>query len=116
MRKIALAALLAVSAGLGSCVVGPHQLGRTVDDWDRKMYVESPWLDAALNIIPVVPIAKFGAGIADFFVTDAYTFWLKDAFAGKGGTGFVHYQDTSSRQMKSLLADGKFLEISGEKM
>ena len=116
MRKFVLGALLTCFAGLGSCIVGPHQLARTVDDWDRKMYVESPWLDAVLNIIPVVPLAKFGAGIGDFFITDAYAFWFKDAFSGEGGTGFDHWQDSSSKKMKSLLLDGgKFLEIEGAK-
>ena len=83
MRKIAIAALLAASFTLGGCYSGPHQLQRTVDDWDQKVYVDSPWLNAVLMIIPVIPLARFGAAIGDFFITDAYAFWLNDAFGGK---------------------------------
>jgi hypothetical protein len=96
-------------------MVGPHQMSRTVDDWDRKLYVDSPWLDVVLNIIPVVPLAKVGAAIVDGLVGDLYTFWAKDAFGGKGGTGFVHWTDSANHTMKSLmLDDGKFLEVTNK--
>ncbi len=114
MRKISIALVLLVGLLFSGCIAGPHQLRRTVDDWDNKMYVESPWLDAVLWIVPVIPLADFGAFIADFFVTDAYTFWLEDAFGGEGGTGYINYDAGASRNMKSLLSDdGKFLEITG---
>ncbi|MGE0141650.1 MAG: hypothetical protein AB7I19_15180 [Planctomycetota bacterium] len=114
MRKIAIAALLALSGLFAGCAAGPHQLQRTVDDWDHKMYVESPWIDAVLYIIPVIPLARYGAAIGDFFVTDAYAFWLNDAFGGDGGTGFRHKEVASKRSMGSLLRDdGKFLKIDG---
>ena len=111
MRKLAIA-LLASCCFFGSCAAGPHQLRRSVDDWDHKMYVNSPWIDAVLWVIPVMPLAFFGAGIGDFFVTDAYAFWFKDAWDGKG-TGYSHLAVTpTDGQMKSLLSDdGKFLEI-----
>ncbi|MFO1051927.1 MAG: hypothetical protein U1F36_06910 [Planctomycetota bacterium] len=114
MRKIAIAALLAASFTLGGCYSGPHQLQRTVDDWDQKVYVDSPWLNAVLMIIPVIPLARFGAAIGDFFITDAYAFWLNDAFGGQGGAGFRHKEIASKRSMGSLLRDdGKFLKIDG---
>ncbi len=74
MRKIAMALALLGATSLTGCLAGPHQLSRTVDDWDHKLYVENVWVDAALWVVPVIPIAKFAASIGDFFVTDAYTF------------------------------------------
>ena len=112
MRKFVLGALLTCFAGLGSCIVGPHQLSRTVDDWDRKMYVESPWLNGALHFIPVIPIVGFFASVGDFFVVDAYSFWFKDAWDGKG-TAFTHFTvKPVDGAMHSLMSDdGKFLEV-----
>lgn len=112
MRKSALALMLILSAAFSGCFAGPHQLKRTVDDWDHKMYVENPWVDAVLWIVPVFPFAHFVAGIGDFFVTDAYAFWFKDAFAGDGGTGFKHHMPEAKRTMGSLLGDGKLLMIN----
>jgi hypothetical protein len=113
MRRLALACALLFSVSLTGCLAGPHQLRRTVDDWDNKMYVKSPWVDAVLWIVPVFPILNFGATIGDFFVTDGYTFWIKDAFTGQGGTGFKHYDVQSTKTMKSLLSDdGKFLQAT----
>src|SRR5690606_5226965 len=103
MKKLASALALAAVVSLTSCASGPHQLARTVDDWDQKVYINSPWLNAVLYIVPVFPLAQFGAGIGDFFVTDAYAFWFKDAWDGKG-TGFEHYkQNWTDGRMKSLL-------------
>lgn len=114
MRKsfLALAAAAVTSISLTSCLAGPHQLRRTVDDWDHKMYVDSPWLNGVLWFVPVFPLLNFGASIGDFFVTDAYAFWLKDAWDGKG-TGFKHYDVTpTDGQMSSLLNTGAgFLKI-----
>lgn len=108
MRKqlvaIATASIAAVS--LSSCLAGPHQLRRTVDDWDHKMYVNSPWIDAVMWVIPVWQIMGFGATIGDFLIGDAYAFWFKDAWDGKG-TGFEHYKvDATDGKMSSLLNDG----------
>lgn len=113
MKKIATAFALAVAATLTSCASGPHQLARTVDDLDQKVYINSPWLNAVLHIIPAFPLAKFGAAIGDFFVTDAYAFWFKDAWDGKG-TGFEHYkQNWTDGKMGSLLNnDAGFLKIT----
>ncbi|MEZ5988304.1 MAG: hypothetical protein R3F30_04130 [Planctomycetota bacterium] len=114
MRKLLTALSLSALLGLGSCMAGPHQLRRTVDDWDAKMYTESPWLDAVLWIVPVIPLANFGATIADFFVSDGYTFWVKDAFKGEGGTGFKHAEYLGKQHVKSLLLDdAEFLNASG---
>lgn len=114
MRKplLALLATTVMCFSFTSCAAGPHQLKRTVDDWDHKMYVSSPWLDAVLWVVPMWPILYFGAGIGDFLIVDAYAFWFKDAWDGKG-TGFKHYDVApTDGQMTSLLADGsKFLEI-----
>jgi hypothetical protein len=83
--RLALPFLLA--ATLGSCFAGPHQLGRSVDDWDHSLYVQSPWLDASLWFVPVFPVTKLVAMVSDFFVTDAVAFWFGDAW-DCAGTGY----------------------------
>ena len=69
-----------LAATLGSCFSGPHQLGRTVEDWDHQLYVDSPWLNAGLWVIPVIPVTKLLAWTGDFLVTDAVEFWCGDAW------------------------------------
>lgn len=110
-KSLVVLPLLAMGA-LTACVAGPHQLNRTVDDWDQKLYISSPWLNAVLQIFYVIPIAHLGAQIGDFFVTDAYAFWFKDAWDGKG-TAFTHFSQTpTDGSMSSLLSSGsKWLEI-----
>lgn len=107
MRKqlIATVAAIVTAFSLTSCAAGPHQLRRTVDDWDQKMYVNSPWLSGVLWFIPVFPILTYGAGFVDFFTTDAYAFWFHDAWDGKG-TGFErHKVEATDGTMGSLLND-----------
>jgi len=112
MKKARLVCALLAITTFASCLAGPHQLKRTVDDWDQKMYVDSPWLNGVLWFVPVFPIAGFLAAVGDFFVTDAYAFWLKDAWDGKG-TAFTHYSvKATDGAMSSLLnEDAHFLEI-----
>ena len=112
MRKLRLACALLALTTVSACAAGPHQLRRTVDDWDAKTYASSPWLDGVLWFIPVFPLCTYGAGIVDFFVGDAYSFWFKDAWDGKG-TGFTHYtpEATDGSMGSLLLDDGKFLEV-----
>ena len=108
MKKQLIAALAATVTSLTftSCSAGPHQLRRTVDDWDQKLYVNSPWLDGVLWFIPVIPLGTFIAAIGDFFVTDAYSFWFHDAWDGKG-TGYEHFKvDAPDGKMASLLSEG----------
>jgi hypothetical protein len=108
MRKIIASLALGTVAALSttSCSAGPHQLRRTVDDWDHKMYVNSPWLDGVLWFIPVIPLATFVGAFGDFFITDAYAFWFHDAWDGKG-TGYEHLKvDATDGKMGSLLMDG----------
>ena len=111
MRKALLSLALILTCSLSSCLAGPHQLKRTVDDWDAKLYTEMPWLDAALWVVPVIPLANFGASIGDFFVGDAYAFWGSDAWDGKG-TGYKHAEFLGEEgYVKSLLADGQWLKV-----
>ena len=100
-----LSALCLLAASSGSCTAGPHQLRRSVDDWDQSLYVNSPWLNATFWILPVLPIGYLGAILGDFLVTDAYSFWLDDAWDG-AGTAFehAHVQATDGR-VESLLLD-----------
>lgn len=112
MRKLAFALVLTLCAcfSLSSCAAGPHQLRRTVDDLDHKLYVSSPWLDAVLWIVPAFPILHTGAWIGDFLIVDAYSFWIKDAWDGNG-TGYEHLSVESTERMQSLLIDNaSFLE------
>ncbi len=115
MRKLGIVLALLLSFSFTSCAAGPHQLQRSVDDWDREMYVESPWLNAVLWVVPLIPLAQVGAAIGDFVVTDAYAFWIEDAFTGGNGTGFEHATvDQPDGHMTGLLIDdGKWLQIDG---
>jgi len=112
MKKARLICALLALTTFAACAAGPHQLNRTVDDWDQRMYIDQPWLNGVLHFIPVFPIAHFVAGIGDFFIGDAYSFWFKDAWDGKG-TGFTHFTPTpTDGAMQSLLLDdAHFLEI-----
>lgn len=102
LRIGAAAALCALLCG---CAAGPHQLRRTVDDWDHKVYVNSPWLNAALWIVPVYPVCTVGAAVLDFAVTDPYYFWFDDAWDGNG-TGFQHLDvEWTDGHVDSLLSD-----------
>lgn len=112
MKKTLVVLPLLALGALTSCTAGPHQLRRSVDDWDHKLYIESPWLDGVLWFIPVIPLATGFAWLGDSLVTDAYAFWFKDAWDQKG-TGYKHFDPTpTDGQMSSMLNDdGKFLEI-----
>ncbi|GAB4152871.1 MAG: hypothetical protein Fur0037_21700 [Planctomycetota bacterium] len=108
MKKkiLALATAAIASVSLSSCLAGPHQLRRTVDDWDHKMYVNNPWVDGVLWFLPVFWLLNFGAQIGDYFVGDAYAFWFHDAWDGKG-TGYEHAKvDATDGKVSSLLNDG----------
>ena len=112
MKKARLICALLAITTVAACSAGPHQLNRTVDDWDQKLYVDQPWLDGVLWFIPVIPIAHFLAQVGDFLVTDAYAFWLKDAWDGKG-TAFTHFSPkaTDGAMQSLLLDDSHYLEI-----
>ncbi|MBM4060597.1 MAG: hypothetical protein FJ265_05810 [Planctomycetes bacterium] len=110
MRHCRLLPLLAL-ASLGSCFAGPHQLRRSVDDWDRRLYVQSPWLDVGLWIVPVIPAATLLAWAGDFLLCDAVSFWGGDAWDGNG-TGFVHARVEPDEWYESLVFDrGRWLRV-----
>ena len=88
LRIVATAVVLLMP---GSCLAGPHQLRRSVDDWDHETYVNSPLLNAALWIVPVIPAMTAGAMALDFLVTDPLRFWFDDLWDGNG-TGFRHHE------------------------
>lgn len=110
MKKIATLCALVGLMSLGSCAAGPQQLYRTVDDWDREMYVKEPLIDGVLYVVPVIPLAKYVAMIGDFLITNPYHFWLEDVWDGNG-TNFVHASVANTDgEVKSLMMDGaKFL-------
>ncbi|MBK8976899.1 MAG: hypothetical protein IPM29_13350 [Planctomycetes bacterium] len=112
MRKIALALALAVGLMFSGCAAGPHQLRRSLDNFDQDLYVEMPLINGLLWFpIPAFPIAYYVAYIGDFFITDAYAFWIRDVWEGEG-TGFDYYDTSSKKTMKSLMSDdGSFLQI-----
>lgn len=108
MAKLALLLSLLL---LPSCLAGPHQLRRSVEDLDRSMYVEQPWLDAVLWVVPVVPALMLGARVIDFAVGDAYAFWFDDAWSDEGGTGFRHADVPAQRYMNSLMPDFMSIQL-----
>jgi hypothetical protein len=89
MRTLRRRTALALIPCLAACAAGPHQLRRSVDDWDQKTYVNSPWFNATLWIVPVLPISYLTAIVVDFTITDPWAFWCEDAWDGTG-TGFKH--------------------------
>lgn len=103
LRAILTATLLALP--FAACAAGPHQVRRSVDDWDHNLYVNSPWLDAALWVVPVIPVATVGAFVIDFCVTDAWAFWFGDAWDG-AGTGYQHlFVEPTDGRVGSLMMD-----------
>jgi hypothetical protein len=112
MKKTLLLLALVAVFSLSGCLAGPHQTKRTVDDWDRDMYIDNPLLNGVLWVVPVFPLAYFGASIVDFFAVDAYHFWIKDLWDGKG-TGFEHSEmSAEDGYLQSLLIDdAKFFEM-----
>ena len=113
MRKLLASVAVCVAAfSMTSCMAGPHQLVRSVDDWDQKTYINNPWLDAAMWVVPVFPICGFAAGLGDFFVGDAYAFWFHDAWDMKG-TGFKHAETApTDGYVNSFLGEGGFMKVT----
>jgi hypothetical protein len=100
-RRIALASLVTFAA----CAAGPHQLRRSIDDWDHKSYVNSPRWNAVLWIVPVMPVCYVGAFVGDCLITDPWAFWCEDLWDGKG-TGFEHLEvPWTDGRMSSLWRD-----------
>jgi hypothetical protein len=109
--KQSLAALgaLPLVLPLGSCLAGPHQLSRSVDDFDHQLYLENPLLDGVLWVIPVLPFASVVALVGDFLVVDPYHFWFKDLWRSEG-TAFDHWlPERPAHRVGSLVNGGPFL-------
>ncbi len=106
MRKLlAKVSIGMLALGLPGCLAGPHQLSRTLDDWDHQLYVNSPWFDA-LMCVTLVPVCRAGAFVGDCLVGNAYAFWFGDAWSGSG-TGFRHADPPATDgQVSSLLNEG----------
>ena len=112
MRTLRGSLLLLGVASLASCTAGPHQLRRSIDDWDHKSYVNSPWWNATLWIVPVMPVCYLGAFALDSLITDPWAFWFEDAWDGKG-TGFEHLQVpwTDGRMQSMWMERGAWTRI-----
>lgn len=91
MTKLLAAAAVLAALSLSSCVAGPKQLLRSVDDWDRRSYVDNPWLNAGMWLVPVFPVCFAGAALGDFCVGNVVAFWGGDAWDGMG-TGYQPLQ------------------------
>lgn len=103
LRPLAVTAAFALV--LSGCLAGPHQLRRSVDDWEQRSYVNSPWWNVVLWVVPIFPASYAAALVLDTLVTDPYAFWLEDAWDGNG-TGFRHLPiDWTDGHMDSLLLD-----------
>lgn len=87
----ATAALCVVVLSLSSCLAGPRQLLRSVDDWDQRSYVQNPWLNVGMWVVPVFPLCFAGAAVGDFCVGNVVAFWGDDAWDNEG-TGFRHLE------------------------
>ena len=104
-RRLLVLAALAATTTLGGCLAGPHQLRRSVDDWDHKQYVDTPRWNGILWIVPVWPALTAAAFAFDFLVTDPYAFWCGDLWDGHG-TGFEHKPvEWTDGRMQSLMID-----------
>ena len=69
---------------MASCTAGPKQLQRSLDDWDRDMYVERPLVNGVLHVVPVIPLMDFVASIGDALIVNPYFFWFVDVWDDKG--------------------------------
>lgn len=71
---------------LPSCLAGPHQLGRSWDDWVNQRYSENAWLHGAVfqNILPIYPLTGGLLGFLDLIIVNPYYFWSEDAWDGRG--------------------------------
>ncbi len=115
MRNMQRLIVLCLLLSLPGCLAGPKQLHSTIDDWDQQLYVDTPWFNGAMWVIPVVPAARFGALLGDVLIGNFYTFWFEDAFSGEGGTTVRFADIETKRSMKSLLrGDGKWVEVSSD--
>ena len=102
MRLRTIASLSLLAALLAGCVAGPHQLRRSVDDWDHAMYVNSPRWNGLLWVVPVIPVATLGAFAIDTLITDPWAFWFGDAW-DNAGTGYEHLPvEKTDGRMQSL--------------
>jgi hypothetical protein len=108
MRRL-LPVLGLVATTLCSCLAGPQQLRRSVDDWDHALYVQNPWLDAGLWVVPVIPIASLAGGLVDCLVVNPIFVWGSDAW-DCNGTGFKHHDPVPDTWCDSVLLErGRWL-------
>lgn len=91
MKKLTSLFALAAAATIVSCSAGPKQLSRSVDDWDRQMYVEKPLMNGVLHVIPVIPVVGFVATLGDVLVVNPWFFWSEDVW-DDNGTNFDHLE------------------------
>lgn len=91
MKKLSTLLLLAAAAAMVACSAGPKQLSRSVDDWDRQMYVEKPLVNGVLHVIPVIPVVGFVATLGDVLVVNPWYFWSEDVWDDQG-TNFDHIE------------------------
>jgi len=107
MKKITILAALLLASLLGSCAAGPQQLSRSVDDWDRELYVNNPRIDGVLYFIPVIPVVKYFAALGDFFVVNPWHFWGDDIWDNEG-TNFEHLVvESTDGHVNSLWGDDR---------
>lgn len=104
LRTSTAAVLLLAIGSCPGCLAGPHQLRRSVDDLDQALYVQNPWLNGLLWLIPAIPVLYLGAQVADSLTTDPYAFWGDDAWDCTG-TGFEPADIKADYKMASMLDD-----------
>ena len=67
--------------------------------------INSPRWNGVLWIVPVIPVATFGAWTLDTLITDPWAFWFGDVW-DNAGTGFEHLPvEWPDGRMESLWRD-----------
>ena len=112
MRRAGLALALLSCLCVTGCFAGPKQMQRSVDDWDNKLYVQTPWMDGLLWVVGFFPVMHMLAFTGDTLMVNGIAFWFEDAWDCKG-TGFRHLvvkpQDGEMRSM--MMADSEVMKV-----
>ena len=115
IRRVMITLIAATTLGIAGCSSGPSQLSRSVDDWDNQLYVQSPWMDSILHLVPVIPVMKLAGGTVDLLFINPWYFWTDDAWDSKG-TGFKRAQlEFTDGYLGSLMVDDQHQPVGDKR-
>ena len=103
MKALQGLALTVFLLGLTSCAAGPHQLRQTLN-YDQHANAQNSWLSGIQWIIPILPLARLGGAVADFFRDDEPA-WDTHAWDGQGTAYWHHQGEPPGGALDSLLCD-----------